>query len=111
MKVVNVDELEPYAPKDHFKMLNRRLIGENVGSKNVRIAFGVAESGANAVRHSHPEMEQIYFVIEGELRVMGEQREELEVKKGMALYIPPGEAHTTRNPSSEKASYLVINSP
>lgn len=110
VKVVNVEELEAVAPKDHFQMLNRRVIGENVGAKNVRVAFGVAESGGNAIRHSHANMEQIYFVIEGELRVKGE-KEEVEVKKGMALFIPPGEAHTTRNPGPKKASYLVINAP
>jgi len=111
VKVVNIEELEPYAPPNHFKMFNRKLIGENVGAKYVRVAFGVAESGGNAIKHSHQNMEQIYFVMEGELRVKSEKEGELEVKKGMAIFIPPGEAHITYNPGPTKAQYLVINAP
>lgn len=111
MKVINVEDLEPYAPPNHFRMLNKRVIGENVGAKRVRVAFGVAESGGKATMHSHPNMEQIYFVIDGELRVKGEKDGEIEVKKGMALFIPPSEPHLTYNPGPKKATYLVINSP
>ena len=108
MKVVNIEELEVYAPPDHCKILNGRLIGENVGAKQVRVTFGVAEGGGNASMHSHPNMEKVYFVIEGELRVKGE-KEDVAVKKGMALFIPAGEAHLTYNPGPGKAEYLVIS--
>ncbi|MCW4055432.1 MAG: cupin domain-containing protein [Candidatus Bathyarchaeota archaeon] len=108
MKVVNMEELEVYAPRDHLKMLNGRLIGENVGAKQVRVTFGVAESGGNATMHSHPNLEKTYFAIEGELRVKGE-KEDVAVRKGMALFIPAGEAHLTYNLGPGKAEYLVIN--
>lgn len=111
LKVVNTEELEPYNPPDHNRMINRRIIGENVGAEHVRVALGVAESGGNATMHSHQSMEQIYFVIEGELRVKNEKEEELVVKKGTALFIPPGEAHLTYNPGPGNAVYLVINAP
>ena len=45
--------------------------------------------------HSHDDMEEIYYVISGEgIMVVGE--DEYPIKQGDALYVPPGEFHTTK---------------
>lgn len=45
--------------------------------------------------HSHADMEEIYFVLSGEgLMVVGE--DEYPIKQGDALYVPPGQFHTTK---------------
>jgi mannose-6-phosphate isomerase-like protein (cupin superfamily) len=44
--------------------------------------------------HSHDDMEEVYYVISGEGEmVVGEDR--YPIKQGDALYVPPGEFHTT----------------
>ena len=44
--------------------------------------------------HSHSDMEEVYYVISGEGEmVVGEDR--YPIKQGDALYVPPGEFHTT----------------
>lgn len=45
--------------------------------------------------HSHDDMEEIYYVMSGEgMMVVGD--DEYPIKQGDALYVPPGEFHTTR---------------
>jgi len=44
--------------------------------------------------HSHDDMEEVYYVISGEGEmVVGEDR--YAIRAGDALYVPPGEFHTT----------------
>lgn len=110
MKLVETEELETLTPPNHFKVSTKRVIGENVGAKNVRVSLAVAEKGGGANIHTHANMEHIFYVIEGQLRVKGD-KEEVEVKKGMALFVAPGEAHGPYNPGPSKTVYLTINSP
>ncbi len=45
--------------------------------------------------HAHDDMEEIYYVLSGEgVMVVGD--DEFPIKQGDALYVPPGEYHTTR---------------
>lgn len=45
--------------------------------------------------HSHDDMEEIYYVLSGEgIMVVGD--DEYPIKPGDALYVPPGEFHTTK---------------
>jgi len=44
--------------------------------------------------HSHDDMEEVYYIISGEGEmVVGEDR--YPIRAGDALYVPPGEFHTT----------------
>ncbi|MEM3704124.1 MAG: cupin domain-containing protein [Candidatus Bathyarchaeia archaeon] len=111
MKIVDQEKLDLIELPGHFNSFNKRLISANVGAKNVEVMLGIAEVGGGSEIHYHPEAEHIIYVIEGVLRIRNEKGEEVELKKGMAAYIPPGEKHQPYNPSSSKAIYLVINSP
>lgn len=45
--------------------------------------------------HSHADMEEIYFILSGEgSMIVGE--DEFPIKPGDALYVPPGQFHTTK---------------
>lgn len=44
--------------------------------------------------HAHDDMEEVYFVVSGE-GVMVVGNDEYPIKMGDALYVPPGEFHTT----------------
>jgi len=110
MRLVKVEELPTYIPPDHSKTFIKKVIEENVGAKNVEVMLGVAESGGRAEMHAHTCSEHIFYVIKGRLRVKNE-KEEVEVKEGMALFIPPGEAHQPYNPGPDRTIYLIINSP
>jgi quercetin dioxygenase-like cupin family protein len=111
MEVINTEELPLLSLPLHYKSFNKKVIGVDIGAKKIEVMLGIAESGGGAEMHYHPESEHVMYMLEGVLRVRDEKGAEVELKKGMAIYIPPGELHQPYNPSSDKAVYLVINSP
>jgi quercetin dioxygenase-like cupin family protein len=111
MKVINTEELPTLELPRHLKSFNKKVIGADTGAKNIEVMLGIAESGGGSEMHYHPEAEHVIYVLEGVLRIKNEKGGEVELKKGMAVYIPPGELHQPYNPHSDKAIYLVINSP
>ena len=82
MKIVDQDKLHLLELLGHFNSFNKKLIGTNVGAKNVEVMLGIAEVGGGSEIHYPPESEHILYVIEG-------------------VY----------NPSSSRTIYLVFNSP
>ena len=57
--------------------------------------------------HSHEREDQFYYVLEGEGIVrMGDQ--DLPIKPGFAVAIPPGIPHGVRNPNSVPLRYLDV---
>ncbi|MEM2904114.1 MAG: cupin domain-containing protein [Candidatus Bathyarchaeia archaeon] len=58
--------------------------------------------------HSHKDHEQIYYIAEGEgqLTVGDETR---KVKKGDAVYIPPGASHSFHNDTDKACVILMVD--
>jgi quercetin dioxygenase-like cupin family protein len=64
--VVRQDSVTPYSPRNHAETVNRRLIGrENVGARRLEVVLGVVARGGGALKHSHPGIEQVCYVLEG----------------------------------------------
>jgi len=67
---------------------------EDGHSKRLKMGYTIIYPTGSTTGHSHPDMEEVYFVISGEgTMVVGE--EQFPIKAGDALYVPPGEFHTT----------------
>jgi mannose-6-phosphate isomerase-like protein (cupin superfamily) len=69
---------------------------ENSPSKNLKMGYTIVYPRGKTTGHSHPQNEEIYFVIQGRGKmVVGDS--EFEIKTGDALYVPFGLFHTTYN--------------
>jgi mannose-6-phosphate isomerase-like protein (cupin superfamily) len=84
--------------KNREKMVLRDtyyLIEQGVSpSKSLTMGQTVIYPTGSTTGHSHDDMEEVYYVISGEGEmVVGEDR--YPIKTGDALYVPPGEFHTT----------------
>lgn len=111
MKLAKITPESPvYNPSGYLRMSRRRLIWEKTGAKYVQVSVAEMEVGGGKDMHSHQNSEHIFYVIEGKLRVKSD-KEEVEVEKGTAVLISPGELHLPSNPGPGKAIYLVINAP
>ena len=111
MKLAKTSPESPvYSPSGHLRMSRRRLVWEKIGAEYVEVSEAEMEVGGGKDMHSHENSEHILYVIEGKLRVKGD-KEEVEVEKGMAVLISPGELHLPYNPGPGKAVFLVINAP
>ena len=67
---------------------------EDSPSRRLKMGYTVIYPTGTTTGHSHENMEEVYFVISGEgVMVVGD--EEFPIKAGDALYVEPGEFHTT----------------
>jgi mannose-6-phosphate isomerase-like protein (cupin superfamily) len=67
---------------------------ENSPSRRLTMGYTTIYPTGSTTGHAHEDMEETYFVISGKgVMVVGE--DEFEIEQGDALYVPPGEYHTT----------------
>jgi len=65
-------------------------------SKNLQMGHTTVYANGKTTGHSHPQHEEVYFVLQGEGKmVVGE--DEYEIRAGDGLYVPFGAFHTTYN--------------
>lgn len=87
-----------------------RIYSGPLGCANFAFIVNRQEPGSAGVMHAHDEAEEIYILLRGQAELHVEE-EVLEAKPLDAFRIPPGVQHTTRNPTSEDAWWLVIGAP
>lgn len=108
---VNQQSVTPYHPANHTGTTNYRLIGpETVGANKIEVVLGVIEKGKGALPHSHPDIEQVCYLLEGRaLAEVGGQARELG--PGDCCFFPADERHTFTVTSDTPVRVLVIYSP
>ena len=108
--LVRPSELPSYSPANHTGTRNVRLIGpETVGARQLEVLIGDIERGKGALPHSHPGIEQVCYLLEGEahVEVAGER---FEMKAGEACFFPADALHIFLV-TSERAKVMVIYAP
>ena len=108
--LVRPAELPSSSPANHTGTRNVRLIGpETVGAKQLEVLVGDIERGKGALPHSHPGIEQVCYLLEGEahVEVAGER---FEMKAGEACFFPADATHIFLV-TSERAKVMVIYAP
>lgn len=79
-------------------------------AKDLQLCRAVLPAGEGHNFHTHPELEEIIYVLEGEVEQWVE-REKRILKPGEVAHIPKGIVHATFNPSAKDAVILAILSP
>lgn len=104
-------EIEIYSPPDHTGTLNRRLVGgDAIPSKKLEVILGELSPGGEAEWHSHPDSEQVFYILEGRCNVQALE-EECILETGMAIRFPEGLAHRIVVLGEKKLRCIVIYSP
>ncbi|MCL6451596.1 MAG: cupin domain-containing protein [Acetobacteraceae bacterium] len=110
MKAVKVDEVRPWTPPLHFDVDVSEFVGAAQGAARFTWALARMKPGGGAESHTHPDSEHAFFVIQGEM-VVSNGRQEYRLRPGTAIFIPPGEPHSTRNAAPGETVYLTVTSP
>lgn len=121
MLIRNVNEITKYVSPRHGEgttyqaFFSMPYLHELIGIPPKRFAvakriefFGVMtiEAGATNKRHIHEDVEQIYFILEGEGTVwVGDKK--AEVRKGDAVFLPDRVSHGFYN-SSDKPCVILL---
>lgn len=108
---INMDDVEPYSPANHEGTSNYRVISnDTVGAKNVEVLIGVIEKNQGALQHSHPDLEQVCYLMEGTaVAEVGGQKKDM--KPGDFCFFPANEPHILTATSDTPVKLLVIYSP
>lgn len=110
--VVRLDSITPYSPLNHQGTVNRRLVGrENVGAERLEVVLGIVTKGGGALKHSHPGIEQVCYVLDGRARVEVGDNYVDEVGPGDAVFFPAGAPHVFTTISEQPVKVLVIYAP
>lgn len=109
MKMVNIMEVKEYVPSGHRRTVNKRLIDEAVGARNIVLVFGTIDTGGGAHEHVH-DVEQVYYVLSGNATIET-PGEKCEAGPGSAVFIPPNTPHKMSNSGTKQLQILVIYSP
>jgi mannose-6-phosphate isomerase-like protein (cupin superfamily) len=67
---------------------------EDSPSRRLKMGYTTIYPTGTTTGHAHEDMEEVYFVLSGEgMMIVGDQ--EFSIRPGDALYVEPGEYHTT----------------
>jgi quercetin dioxygenase-like cupin family protein len=108
----NVFITETEAMKEDFKGRTNYWMcrPEVCAAKDLQICRAVLPAGEGHNFHTHPELEEAIYVLEGEVEQWVE-REKQVLKVGEVAHIPKGIVHATFNSSDKDAVILAILSP
>ena len=83
---------------------------EVTNARDLQVCRAVLPAGECHNFHTHPELEEVIYVLEGEIEQwVGEEKQILKV--GEAAHMLPGVVHATFNPTENDAVILAILSP
>lgn len=108
-KKVSPQDVEGYIPTGHDDTFNRRLLGPSSGSQYVEVILGEMGSNGTADPHTHDNFDQILYIMEGRLRIICEDIDEVLVPGDLG-FIPIGVSHQVFS-ETPKSRFLVIYAP
>lgn len=106
----HLNEVEGYSPNGHEGTFNRRLVSAKEGIKGVEMTIGEMEEGGSAEPHFHEDLEQVMYILEGEMSVIIDGEEGL-LSKGHVVWIPQKTMHEVKNVGLSKLSFILVYSP
>ncbi|HEY7676761.1 MAG TPA: cupin domain-containing protein [Candidatus Methylomirabilis sp.] len=109
--VVQPDAVPAYEPPGHTGTVNRRLVpppGQPMGK--LEVVLGVLQPGGQALLHTHTDLDQAIYVLEGGCRVKS-AGETAEVGPGQIAYLPAGTPHQVIATGNTALRALVIYAP
>jgi quercetin dioxygenase-like cupin family protein len=109
--VVEPDAVPTYEPPGHTGTVNRRLVpppGRPRGK--LEVVLGVLQPGGQALMHTHADLDQAIYVLEGGCRVES-AGETAEMGCGQIVYLPAGTPHQITALGPQALRLIVIYAP
>jgi mannose-6-phosphate isomerase-like protein (cupin superfamily) len=109
MQISRLDQLDPFTTLDGSTV--RELTGaSSARAENQSLAEAVVPAGGETDEHFHRRAEEIYFFTSGAGR-MRLRDEEVDVREGDCVVIPPGASHKLWNAGPAPLALLCCSSP
>ena len=94
-----------YEPEDHYGNLVRTDATDEDDGFSVVVAR--CPPGSGAIRHAHEQHRQMFFVLEGSLR-LATPADTVTLQRNEAVTFEPGEEHETHNETATDCLVMVV---
>lgn len=111
MRVIDIAKNRTWSPRGHSDCLCQDVVSDAVGAKLMEIHTTVLGPGGKADLHSHPESEEVFIILSGELVFFDESGAECTAHAGEAVFVPIDGQHGTINRSNEDVKLIAIQVP
>ncbi len=104
-----IDPIHDLMKSDKEFALRRILVDEKMGGAE-HLTFGYARFDPRTSyhkKHTHPNAEEVFYVIEGK-GIGGVNSEERELVKGDTVWVPRGAVHWLYNPFDEPCEIIFL---
>ena len=109
--VVSPEAVPAFEPPGHTATVNRRLVPPpGCPTGTMEVVLGVLPLGAQALMHSHEDLDQAQYLLEGRCLVESEGRS-VEMRAGQIVYFPKGVPHKITCIGEAPARWLVFYAP
>jgi len=109
-QVNELREIPSFSPPHHTKTIDKKLVFEETGARNLAIWHGEVEAGGGAEMHVHAEMEQAFYILDGEA-VFKLGQDEYRLGKGHLVFVPQDLPHQITAVGNTTLKVLIIMSP
>lgn len=111
MKLITEKEGKVFNPPLHAGVISRELVSVDTPAHQVTFHMStIAPEGGGSDLDTHPTSEQIFYVLSGQVKFLG-QGTEVIACTGQAVFIPAGEPHASINEGDVDAVCLVVTAP
>ena len=109
-QISQLDSIPSFCPPHHAKTRDKKLVTKDSGAHSLEIWYGEIEPGGTAEMHVHTEMEQCFYILNGEaVFTLGEKEYTLE--KGHLVFVPKGLPHKVAPTGQSSLKLLIIMAP
>ena len=109
-QVNELGEIPSFSPPHHTKTIDKKLVFKETGARNLAIWYGEVEPGGGAEMHVHTEMEQVFYILEGEA-LFKLAEEEYSLGKGHLIFVPQHLPHQITAVGHTILKVLIIMAP
>ena len=111
MQLINPQKNPVIPTPDHTNVTHQEVAAGNVGAKTFTVKLGTYEPSGSSIFHVHATQEHCFYMLEGELTLVDENKNEVTAHAGEAIFVPMGEVHAAFNRGKKKCVYLACTAP
>lgn len=111
MKLIAATESKSWVPGGHARASSRPIACAADGAQQVEMHTSTIAPGGGSKLERHPDSEQVFVILSGELTFFDADQNELVAGPGAAVFVPVNDWHGTANRGTAEAVCLVVTAP
>ena len=111
MKLITVADQKKWSPEGHDGVTSQEVAASTHGAQHMVVHLSTLAPGGGSEVGRHPNSEQVFIMVSGELTFNDGEGHEFVAGPGTAVFVPADDPHGTENKGSADAVCLVVTAP